>query len=361
MMKHITNTKATFFAMLLLLGSISSQAQSITDSLQAHFKFDGTLSDATANANDLMVASGTLAFTSRSASDSAIVFDGQSSITSINVFDNSDYTSCTISLWVKSPLATNAAQTILQGANVGFGVFMTATSGKIAGFYDFTSSGSVESNDSITDGDWHHVVLQTNGSTTFLYVDGMIEGCRQENLVVGTGASNNRLFLGRTNLGLGNFSGSVDELRIYNRMLSIPEIHRLYDPNYDTCRVTLVDTLTITQFDTTFVTVYDTIAVTDTLYIDITTGLAAPNDVNRMKVYPNPSTGQVFIDNGNYALLPNYSLKIVNTLGQQVFSSLINSPAFMINLSQFGGPGIYFLQIMDPGGQMVEEKKIILR
>ena len=129
---------------------------------------------------------------------------------------------------------------------------------------------------------------------------------------------------------------------------------------YDTINITVIDTVTV--YDTLNITTYDTVlvSVTDTLIIDVFTGLSSPNNYNTIIVYPNPTNNLLFIDNGNYALLSNFTLKIINSTGQQVFNSPINVPAFTVNMSQFGGPGLYFLQIINPNNQVVQEKKIIL-
>lgn len=129
---------------------------------------------------------------------------------------------------------------------------------------------------------------------------------------------------------------------------------------YDTVNITVIDTVIV--YDTLNITTYDTIlvSVTDTLIIDVFTGLSPPNSYNTISVYPNPTYNLLFIDNGNYSLLSNYTLNIINSSGQQVFNSPINVPAFTVNMSQFGGPGLYFLQIINPTNQVVQEKKILL-
>ena len=132
---------------------------------------------------------------------------------------------------------------------------------------------------------------------------------------------------------------------------------------YDT--VTVYDTITyydtVTLYDT--ITYYDTsylsISVTDTLYIDITvTGV--PNIDNTISVYPNPASGVVIIDNGNYSTMSNYSLVIVNSLLQQVFSSQINTQQFQIPVSTLGAVGTYFVQIFDGNNNLVIIKYLVL-
>ena len=135
----------------------------------------------------------------------------------------------------------------------------------------------------------------------------------------------------------------------------------------DTSFVTIYDTTEV--FDTTFVTIYDTVtyydtvlvSVTDTLIIDVSlTGVAPPNNTNTIKVYPNPANDVVIIANGAYSIMSNYKLKIVNTLGQEVFNSFINIPQFQIPVSVLGAVGLYYIQIFDDNSSLVETKKLIL-
>ena len=56
-----------------------------------------------------------------------------------------------------------------------------------------------------------------------------------------------------------------------------------------------------------------------------------------------------------------YSVKIVNTAGQQVFQSTLNQQQFSIDTKTIGGSGIYSLYITDTNNNIVSVKKIILQ
>jgi len=117
-------------------------------------------------------------------------------------------------------------------------------------------------------------------------------------------------------------------------------------------------------YDTTGIvcTSYVSVSVTDTLIMDVSlAGVSAPNDVNRMKVYPNPSNDIVNIDNGNYALMNGYSVKIMNTLGQEVFSSAINSQLLQVSVNQLGATGNYFINVFDNNQNLLESKVLVLQ
>lgn len=118
-------------------------------------------------------------------------------------------------------------------------------------------------------------------------------------------------------------------------------LNYVFDPNHFT--------------DTTFVTVQDTLVIDVTL-----TGVSAPNNMNTVKVYPNPAIDQITIDNGNLSSMAGYSMEIKNSLGQSVFRSLVNQQQFTINLNAWNGNGLYFLYIEDANSNIIEIKKIVL-
>ena len=114
----------------------------------------------------------------------------------------------------------------------------------------------------------------------------------------------------------------------------------------------------------TNVTVYDTLltTVTDTLVINATlTGLNPPNNLNTIKVFPNPANDHITINYGNFASMSGYTLKITNNLGQVVFTTPINQQSSYIDLSNWSGNGIYFVQLIDPLNNTIENRKIVIQ
>ena len=118
----------------------------------------------------------------------------------------------------------------------------------------------------------------------------------------------------------------------------------------DTCIVTITDTITTL------------ISVTDTLVINtLITGLTPPNNANTIKVFPNPANDHITIDFGNFASMNGYSLKITNAIGQTVYTTPINQQSSYLDLSTWGGNGIYFVQIIDSQNNTIENRKIVLQ
>ena len=115
--------------------------------------------------------------------------------------------------------------------------------------------------------------------------------------------------------------------------------------------------------DTCITTVFDTVltTVTDTLIINTTLSLPAPNNENTILIYPNPASDHITIDNGNFAAMVGYSIKITNNAGQEVFLNAINQQQFYVDLSTWTGNGLYFVHLIDSQNNTVTVRKIVLQ
>jgi len=123
---------------------------------------------------------------------------------------------------------------------------------------------------------------------------------------------------------------------------------------YDTTQVVIQETVEI--YDTTYVSV----SVTDTLFIDAVITSGTMQVINTLKVYPNPAKDHLFIHAGDYRM-NGYLLKIVNESGAVVHESNLEQQLYELNLSDWTGMGLYFIQLFNSNGETVEVKKIILR
>ncbi len=116
---------------------------------------------------------------------------------------------------------------------------------------------------------------------------------------------------------------------------------------YDTLGTVCVDTILI--------------SVTDTLIIDVLLSIIPPDNINTIKIYPNPTQDFVIIHTGSYLSMANYTIKIENSLGQTVFQNLIDQQLFQISINDFGSYGLYYVKIIDDIGNIVTTRKIILQ
>jgi hypothetical protein len=117
----------------------------------------------------------------------------------------------TMELWMKS---SSSATAMLLNWGTSTGNQQTAM--RLAnGHLQFVGGGVVvEGTASINDGNWHHVAMSYDGTDLRLYVDGAADG----NAAVTMNTAGTVLRLGRENgaSGAGFFTGTIDEVRIWN-------------------------------------------------------------------------------------------------------------------------------------------------
>jgi hypothetical protein len=139
------------------------------------------------------------------------------------------------------------------------------------------------------------------------------------------------------------YNGKIDDIGIWNRALIPQEITQLYNQNQCVTNIT----------------------VTDTLIINVGQ-LSYTNPVtyaNNITIYPNPANTQVNISFNNITDLTGGNINIVNSLGQQVATTPItlSGTNTTMQLNSWGGTGLYFVQILNAQGIVVDVKKIILQ
>jgi hypothetical protein len=167
--------------------------------------------------------------------------------------------------------------------------------------------------------------------------------------------------------GAATASLSVNNVQLYNHQQQF-RVVGISGSCADTAyaSIVLADSCVNTVYDTITTTIYDTlttsITVTDTLLINaVLSGLNPPNNTNTLQVYPNPARTHITIDNGNFALMNGYTVRINNALGQTVFSQAVNQQQFFIDLSGWTGNGFYYLDLLDPQGNSIERKVIVVQ
>jgi hypothetical protein len=141
----------------------------------------------------------------------------------------------TLETWFKTP-GTGSGQTLggIFGFTYGIDCSINAN-GTIRTGYNNSPSSSIlvqTSGQNYYDNKWHHVVSQTSGYTTYLYLDGVLMG-QTSNVNPWPGTSywpTNQLNIGRNNNNvMYYFSGSIGPVRIYNRVLTQAEVLQNYN------------------------------------------------------------------------------------------------------------------------------------
>jgi hypothetical protein len=123
------------------------------------------------------------------------------------------------------------------GQNLNYGLYLDSKERVNAGFETQNSTDyDVKSRLSYNDGLWHYAVVTYDGSSLKLYVDGMEATSKSTSGAVPDNKGNQSLRVGANSLKLnGNFTGSIDEVTVWNRALTAVEVTDAYNTgNFDT-------------------------------------------------------------------------------------------------------------------------------
>ncbi len=338
--------------LILVFGWLNySQAQNLptyvpTNGLVGWWPFNGNANDESGNGNNGTVIGATLTGDRFDNSATAYSFNGTNNFIYINNtvgnFQNSNFT---ISCWVKDVDSINGGTLISKRKDIGYGNFFSMSWGNapslelnqnlMSDYYSYRSSSNLLNN-------WKSYVLSRTGNIIKIYINGNLHFTDTTSVIHNINNTANLTFGARyagTNM-FDHINSKLDDIGIWNRALTESEIKRLY--NASLC--------------------FQSIAVTDTLIINVNrTGYNPITFENTLKVYPNPTKDKITIDNGNLSKMTGYSIKIMNSLGQQVFQGNINQQQFDIDITAWGGNGIYYLHLMDKTGNTVEFRKILLQ
>lgn len=86
------------------------------------------------------------------------------------------------------------------------------------------------------------------------------------------------------------------------------------------------------------------------------------NQTHNICIFPNPSENQITINWANdFKSGDDYSLKILNVLGKNIYSAQIDQAQTTIHLSDLAPKGIYFIYIQDKMSQIKTVQKVILQ
>jgi len=210
----------------------------VTDpDLLAWFSFDSddgdTILDSSGNGNDGSCSPGTTC-------PSWIGGDGQPAgsfdfagngarviVSNEAAFDfSSDFS---VALWMR---ASNLGNTWAQLIGKGDSSWSLDRAGNSNQLQFTTWSGGFDelrSQSSLADGQWHHVAIVYDGSRKLIYVDGVVDAQKIYALPLDT--NNVPVHLGlNAEFASGQYGGMLDEVRIYSRALSQPEIAALMNP-----------------------------------------------------------------------------------------------------------------------------------
>ena len=293
----------------------------------------------------------------------AYLFDGIDDYIRFGVPDFSNDSVGTFSAWIKFN-SLNGLQYVAsvgdeQSQNSYLGLIRFDPSTKTLGVYhntpfhtDWLKGSTIMKTD-----EFYHVVLTGNSLKWEMYINN-----KKEMLNLSVGENRGAWFRDVSSIDnfiIGGvfikpphttayFNGLIDEVRIYNRVLDATEIDVLY--NEGICEEILYDT----------VKVYNYISVIDTLLIDIPSSVNPELINTSIKVFPNPAKDKLTLEFNNNNLANEFKVKIISSTGIEIYNNLITSTEMIIDLQNFQGKGLYFLNILDINNNVIITKKIIL-
>ncbi len=148
----------------------------------------------------------------------ALNFDGSTS--RVNLGSVTTPVNVTISAWIKT---SSAAQRPIF-SNRGSGAYYGITGGKFFIYYNSATPAGISSNRAVNDNQWHLVTWTNDGSTSILYIDGLQDSAPAQT----RGSQSGTAYIGWDSANNEYFPGSIDDLRIYSRVLSPSEVQKLY-------------------------------------------------------------------------------------------------------------------------------------
>ena len=207
--------------------------------LVGHWKLD-ELTGTTAKDSSINVNHGTLGGGSTFDNDSvspaqvetALRFDGNDD----NVAISNDASlqlskALSITAWVKGSSWDRGGggdvNTILRKGNSDPTNYQLAIAGGRLTFYlDDSDSLGIQGSTVLSTRQWHHVAATWDGTTALLYVDGVLDNSPGSTLVAPIGTDSRALYLGGQSGG-DYFTGTLDDVRLYNHALGADEIAQI--------------------------------------------------------------------------------------------------------------------------------------
>lgn len=236
-------------------------------------------------------------------------------------------------------------------------------------------------------GDWHHIAITRTIDTVKLYFDGSMIGSSSCTGMTfyNTNAPFSVGYLAQTN---GHyFIGSIDDIKIYNQILSESEITELY--NYDNTRLWKQNNNNIYYNDgnvgigtldpseklevdgnilikdnnalilsspngTKFKITIDDNGNLTTSQITAIQSVKYDGDI---KIYPNPTDNELSIEINQKDLI-EMDAEIYTLTGKMIYMKSFNSNSFKINTSNLT-TGAYILKLKDKNGNLIKDNKFV--
>ncbi|NVO08366.1 MAG: hypothetical protein HXX16_00225 [Bacteroidales bacterium] len=200
--------------------------------LVAYYPFNGNANDESGNSHNGIVYGASLTTDRHHKANSAYEFNGVNNF--INTFSTFDYEYRTISLWVfaynMQGLSPNNHAIIAQDdPSLSYGILAASyDNGVLKVNAGGSSASDIFQTNQIAENRWYHLVIVRDGVITKYYINGDLKYSGTSGTLTSSSGSNQLLIgVGRSKT-LQFFSGKIDDLAIYNRVLSPSEINTMY-------------------------------------------------------------------------------------------------------------------------------------
>lgn len=243
-MNTVTKRLLGIFVGILLvslgLGRGLAQAD-LKDGLVAYYPFNGNANDESGNGNNGTVNGATLTADRNGNANSAYSFDGTDDYID-TIYKETNLKKCTFSVWIKNSMSTEFSLLLQnRGALYSEGRSISMTIYRIHLNSDFVSIGK-GTNKQTNDNKWHNIIGIWDGQEGSLirpdqfkfYVDGVLsientfDYDPHDKNVKSPITGNGTFKIGFSEADNTYFSGKIDDIRIYNRVLTDSEIQQLY-------------------------------------------------------------------------------------------------------------------------------------
>ena len=300
--------------LLVLLSAVffaeTSYAQIPTEGLVGYWPFNGNANDESGNGYNGTVFGATLIPDRGGNANSAYYFDGINDkiTTEQEYFANNNQVS--VSLWVKF-IPPSPVSYFLMCSDFGVATHNDSVAMAISLPGTNSAFGYPCNNE------WEHFVGTYNGTYIRAYLNGVY---------VDSTLWPGNLYPFQWPLIFGYFDsywkGSLDDIRIYDRVLNATEV--------------------------------------DILYNESTVGIRKDTFNNGIKVFPNPADNYIIVENMGSERNPKV-VRIIDMLGSVVFEKYMTEDKFKIDLDKLDIKGLYFLTVSGKDNNLLTSQKLILK
>jgi len=224
--------------------ALSSLRLAVTNGLVAYWNFDGNLLDSIKSSHGTARGPTPVTYVDGMGGfGKAIQLNGTNFVEIVGSATNLQFANGSLSIagWFKVDAFDKSWQALIaKGENLNYRVARRSAESTIA--YAGGVGEGPDDTPAVTNG-WHHFVAVTDATGarfgTALYIDGVIHGINTNKAVLAAGTSN--LMIGENPEALGRqWNGAIDDIALWNRVLTDAEISSLYNGGTGTPLSTVV-------------------------------------------------------------------------------------------------------------------------